>query len=92
MTSAHPPRARRGTCRRSRYATFGRDLPLGGDLNYMRIKGLPLQREGTGESHAMGGARSAAAPSRNILYDHFPNVVPLTVQHGPCAVDGHPDL
>jgi hypothetical protein len=29
--------------------------------------------------------------SRNILDDHFPDVVALAVQHCPCAVDGHPD-
>jgi len=40
----------------------------------------------------MGAAKSAAAPSRNILNDHFPNVIPLTEQHDPCAADGHPDL
>ena len=42
-------------------------------------------------SDDMGAAKSATAPSGNILYDHFPNVVALAGQHCPGAVDGHPD-
>jgi hypothetical protein len=41
------------------------------------MKGLPLQRERTGENDGMGGAKSAAAPSGNILPNHFPDVATL---------------